>query len=47
MLSISRLSRRVLYRELHESRARVLARGHDWDVADVLAVLERLGVMDG
>jgi hypothetical protein len=29
-----------LKRMIHENRAKVKARGHDWDVADVLEVIE-------
>lgn len=31
-----------LYRELCRSRAEVRGRGHDWDVADVLAVIREV-----
>jgi hypothetical protein len=33
------LDRDQLYQDLHRNRAEVRGRGHDWDVADVLAVV--------
>jgi len=31
---------------LHRSRAKVRARGHDWDVADAVADLDDAGMVD-
>lgn len=33
--------------QLQLNRSEVLRRGHSWDVADVMAILESCGVTDG